>query len=76
MSGWLCSLLVVAASVAWTDGSTLDLHEAVLRLPFLNRTGSGDGRDLFGYSVVLHDTVDPSAHGPGTAFLERLRGAR
>ena len=75
MSAWLCLLVVVLASVAPTDGSTLDLHEAIVRFPFLNRTGQ-DERDLFGYSVALHDTVDPSTHSAGTSFLDRLNGAR
>lgn len=74
MAGWWCLLLVVAASVAYTEGSTLDLYEAVLRLPFLNRPGGQDERDFFGYSVALHDTVDPSLRS-GT-FLDRLSGAR
>ena len=74
MSGWLCVLLLVVAPVAPTDASTLDLHEAILRGPFLNRTQ--DQRDLFGYSVVLHDTVDPSTRSAGTPLMQRLSGAR
>lgn len=72
MAGWWCLLLVAAVSVAYTEGSTLDLYEAILRVPFLNRSGQ-DEWDFFGYSVALHDTVDPS---PGRTFLDRLSGAR
>lgn len=74
MSGWLCLLLLVVAPVAPADASTLDLHEAILRVPFLNRTQ--DQRDLFGYSVALHDTLDLSMRSAGIPLMQRLSGAR
>lgn len=75
-----CSLVVLVVTVVTLgltgrrgEGKTIDLEEAVLRVPPALNGHASQAYDLFGYSGALHHTLDPRS---GSGLAAKLDGAR
>nr|WEL12721.1 integrin alpha V [Halisarca dujardinii] len=68
----LLCFAAVLFPTSFVFGVTLDELEIIVREPPVNQ--AGDTRDLFGYSAVPHNLVDPKA--PGTTFSAIIGNGR